>query len=1331
MSITNNNFSSTPSDISKFYSNGRIPDCELKSAPGLPGSVKIHPQAAEQLGKLFAAARAAGFPFTIISAYRSYERQLDLVGGDPNAKIRGVARAGTSKHGWGTAIDIGELWNAAVATSEKFQRENRAGEKGTNGWDKFDGAVHVEVRNTNRLYQWLDANAPRYGWVNPDWARDGGNYDECWHWEYKVFSPQWPAVLPQSVTNRPVTGAVTSPCGTNTALTSYPARTPIGSSPPNAPDPRDPNNPNSSISPHIASLDSFHPNIQYELTRRRVSVETANVYMPFIKLTSLTRVYSKNLPSGAPVTNDTVLNEPIGGFAPSLGPHGQDYIDFNEMYYPTDNRSIVGFAMTEDPVKKDTEFAETTVRVPLLVTQGDADGLDQRNIPMPGITEATIERGTAGPMGVRGGLTKMDFKITAYSVGQLNTLITYFLRPATRVVVELGRKSSNPNEEITPYNWKKSQNTISTDFTELLYNPKHQKEFINNYVYNNYGRYEIFAGYVVKFDVKYNKNNIYEISLTVHSVQQFEIPTIHTGVKATCPDATDKCRAMDIREYFDEAYSWKPNTFSQLMADVGRTATPASTTTPTNAANVDNWSDHFIAINNAAPGDTSAGAGTGETEYFVSWRFFVEKILNDNALGILSIIPDTNRELLQLGLLRSVQTTATEIRAICNSSLLAANEVGYHPALRSTDANTMIIYNKAAQDRRTEDEKQSYVNLIDAAAQDEDTRRTYDSSGLTNFITGSSVGSFSSMVCGKNSNLPDSSFLQAGVWLNTKAIKQAFASADTVTKAINSLLGMMNAATQGYWNLQLYSADREHSGLFVVDMGLSKRLEKRTTNTSGGTFPWIDEEQQSSIFNSIQDVNIDRYKTADDKPKYIYMFNRGTKRLSDGELGSDLIDLNVEFNLPQVIAVQAIAGVGGPAQKSTLQSINIGELNGDGPNRPGLSLIPNLFATCNNNNICKEEDCGRGDQITQLLAAATQAEEAVKSREAQRPVEPNAEAFGTDMAAYGAAYTAYSDKLTEYEKGLNEAKAKATSDRDAYNQARVQRGFGNTMVISVAQELSSLGTALTLVEFNVSGMLKKLNIDSANAENQPAPRLVPPAHAFNSSNLTKTLVNVTLSGIGGIELFQSFVVDRAPSILKRGFYVVTKVTHKFSVSAGWTTTVEGRFRFRPVQEDSSVGEDVDPCAGVERTSAPTAPTTPAAGTQPTTRGGSGRAAPARQPASTVAAPALNITGYTELIKQYDNSFLRTRFLALEEVVEEPKIFFGLVRGTSATREAWAARVASGQVGRDRSAFEQIKAEIRRRDAESLRAGRGGIREFFGISGGRLAPRQWSQSSGTF
>jgi len=117
------------------------------------------------------------------------------------------------------------------------------------------------------------------------------------------------------------------------------------------------------------------------------------------------------------------------------------------------------------------------------------------------------------------------------------------------------------------------------------------------------------------------------------------------------------------------------------------------------------------------------------------------------------------------------------------------------------------------------------------------------------------------------------------------------------------------------------------------------------------------------------------------------------------------------------------------------------------------------------------------------------------------------------------------------------------------NIAQKEISLFNPNLVGTIREYADLGTALELIEINPSRMMKQLNLDSRNAETG---RSRPSAHAFNSSNLTKTVVDVTIPGIGGINLFQSFLVDRIPSIIKKGFYVVTKVVHEFNVQSGWT-----------------------------------------------------------------------------------------------------------------------------------------------------------------------------------
>ena len=92
-------------------------------------------------------------PPRIESCYRSFEmqewwRDFYCFFGDCGF----AAVPGTSVHGWGRAVDFED-----------------GGGKLT-----FDSAG----------YQWLKANAARFGFVHPAWAEPGGSSPEPWHWEH-------------------------------------------------------------------------------------------------------------------------------------------------------------------------------------------------------------------------------------------------------------------------------------------------------------------------------------------------------------------------------------------------------------------------------------------------------------------------------------------------------------------------------------------------------------------------------------------------------------------------------------------------------------------------------------------------------------------------------------------------------------------------------------------------------------------------------------------------------------------------------------------------------------------------------------------------------------------------------------------------------------------------------------------------------------------------------------------------------------------------------------------------------------------------------------------
>ncbi|WP_233498655.1 NlpC/P60 family protein [Blastococcus sp. TF02A-26] len=126
------------------YGNGRIPAEALCS---IGGSHALRCDAAAGYNALAAAfAQDFGRPLCITDSYRSYAGQVAAY----RAKPRLAAFPGTSNHGWALAVDL-------------------------------CGGIN---RGGSAEWQWMVANAGRFGFVQPDWAQPGGEKPEAWHWEF-------------------------------------------------------------------------------------------------------------------------------------------------------------------------------------------------------------------------------------------------------------------------------------------------------------------------------------------------------------------------------------------------------------------------------------------------------------------------------------------------------------------------------------------------------------------------------------------------------------------------------------------------------------------------------------------------------------------------------------------------------------------------------------------------------------------------------------------------------------------------------------------------------------------------------------------------------------------------------------------------------------------------------------------------------------------------------------------------------------------------------------------------------------------------------------------
>jgi hypothetical protein len=130
----------------QLYANGGIPISALCPLWGTEGDY-LRADAAFAFDKLSTAyAQQFGRPLCVTDSYRSYAEQVAVKAEKPDL----AATPGTSNHGWGTALDL------------------------CGGVQSFDSAQH----------QWMQLNAPGFGWFHPSWAARTGSKPEPWHWEF-------------------------------------------------------------------------------------------------------------------------------------------------------------------------------------------------------------------------------------------------------------------------------------------------------------------------------------------------------------------------------------------------------------------------------------------------------------------------------------------------------------------------------------------------------------------------------------------------------------------------------------------------------------------------------------------------------------------------------------------------------------------------------------------------------------------------------------------------------------------------------------------------------------------------------------------------------------------------------------------------------------------------------------------------------------------------------------------------------------------------------------------------------------------------------------------
>lgn len=149
--------------ISQGYKNANLPNSILTSISFAKGgqNKRLHPAAAAALKSWLTELENNKLPYRISSAYRDYKQQSNLISTQQNA-----APAGSSPHGWGGAVDLGNFYQRVGGSTNPIINLN------------------ARVKATLDSYTLIAQIGSKYGWYNPWRLSDNAGVDEIWHFEY-------------------------------------------------------------------------------------------------------------------------------------------------------------------------------------------------------------------------------------------------------------------------------------------------------------------------------------------------------------------------------------------------------------------------------------------------------------------------------------------------------------------------------------------------------------------------------------------------------------------------------------------------------------------------------------------------------------------------------------------------------------------------------------------------------------------------------------------------------------------------------------------------------------------------------------------------------------------------------------------------------------------------------------------------------------------------------------------------------------------------------------------------------------------------------------------
>ena len=693
----------------------------------------------------------------------------------------------------------------------------------------------------------------------------------------------------------------------------------------------------------------INPTIKQVLKARSELDNTTQVAMPFIKATT-TIAIPEYLGVGRigftlglhGIDEDVMYKDMFGGSNDSILDSTNDGSQYPLVGYTYDIGICQGTSCQGKPIRLYAKPPSPNVQAAnLFFDQGNAleDTAQFGRIPPPGITQAVISNYKNGV------LASGELTISVPHISQLEYLHRTFLIPGCGMVLEWGQQfAPEINPSFGEFFSPATDPTQTNQLQDYMF-PWHDRikleqmikrlrskqvgiqEILDESVIPTRGQYMWMFGRIANFSTNARSDGSFECKVKIvgPSEDAWAYSARNTVIPATNKN-NDICEANSIETFFAKTSPGK--NLKTLLDDVF------------NDKRLPRWKDHVQVIsqgnksegnkgeesteeqkNNkkSEPNVSQTNFGESEDAYFMTWRFFVNVVVNHPEHGLRSIFADpntglTSEQLQRISLLRPYidQTvegeTAVSVLKMDDPGRKEIDDpmesyVGFNTYLRSTDPSTLIIVNEAAAIEAENDLSQNRPK--DAQSLTQDTKLVTKFRNAGDFDRSTTIAS--KIERGRTAPYIDRGFLSTGVWINHKAVVEALVGANTFLQGITNLLTRMNQATSSYWQLALDGRESPKSTINNPDI----------SNTFNHTI--VDVNWRGSSDEAVKTA----LGLTSDKEPGLYVFNKYVRRdKTTGKLvGSELIECNVDLSLPKRMFAQ-IATLG-LVQKEDLQKVGV------------------------------------------------------------------------------------------------------------------------------------------------------------------------------------------------------------------------------------------------------------------------------------------------------------------------------------------------------------------------------------------------------------------------